>query len=228
MKIATWNVERLKHKKQLDLLLSECSAVSADILVLTETDQRLRPAYRYCYETPLLTAEFGELYNPTENRVSIFTNYPCIRQYETYDKNTAICVELKTEDGNLIVYGTIIGIHGNRRDDFLPNLKSQMEDIKRLSKLADGFCICGDFNCSFADNYYYTKDARRILLEAFEENDIQLLTAAQPECIDHIAVSKTFIGNSHIAVKEWNLDKALSDHKGISVYFDCIQTIGTR
>lgn len=226
MKIATWNVERLKHKNQIDRLLSECAAASADILVLTETDKRLRPAFRYCYETPLLTAEFGTLYKPTENRVSIFTNYPCVRSYETYDEKTAICVELETESGNLLVYGTIIGIHGNRRDDFLPDLKSQMEDIKRLSKFADGFCICGDFNCSFADNYYYTKDARCIMLEAFEANEIRLLTASQPECIDHIAVSRAFVGNNYIAVEEWNHDKALSDHKGISVSFDGIRKKG--
>lgn len=219
MKIATWNVERLKHIKQLDLLLSECSAVSADILVLTETDKRLRPAYQYCYETPLLTVENGILYKPTENRVSIFTNYPCVRQYETYDKNTAICVELETECGNLLVYGTIIGIQGNRQYGFLPDLKYQMTDIQRLSKIADGFCFCGDFNCSFADNYYYTKDARRIILETFAENHIQLLTAEQPECIDHIAVSRTFVGDSHISIVEWNVNKLLSDHKGIAVSF---------
>lgn len=219
MKIATWNVERLKHKKQLDRILSDCSAVSADILVLTETDQRLRPAYRYCYETPLLTAKYGAYYQPTENRVSIYTNYPCVRQYETYDKYTAICVELETEQGNLLVYGTIIGIQGNRRPDFLPDLKSQMTDIKRLSKLADGFCFCGDFNCSFGDNYYYTKDARRIILEAFEENDIQLLTEKQPECVDHIAVSVSFVRDSQITIEEWNTDKSLSDHKGIVASF---------
>ncbi len=92
-----------------------------------------------------------------------------------------------------------------------------MEDIKRLSKLADGFCFCGDFNCSFSDNYYFTKDARRIFLAVFEENDIRLLAATQPECIDHIAVSKNFVGN--IVVEEWNTDKVLSDHKGISASF---------
>ena len=37
------------------------------------------------------------------------------------------------------------------------------------------------------------------------------------ECIDHIAVSTEFVGNSIIHVEEWNLDKSLSDHKGIAV-----------
>ena len=43
MKIATWNVERLKHKKQLDQIQGLCNSIKADILVLTETDKRLHP-----------------------------------------------------------------------------------------------------------------------------------------------------------------------------------------
>lgn len=219
MKIATWNVERLKHKKHIDQLLYECGSVSSDILVLTEADQRLRPAYQYCFETPLLTTGGNILYQPTENRVSVFTNYPCARQYRTYDEQTSICVELETENGNLLVYGTIVGVYGNRHSSYIPDLKRQMEDIKRLSKLADGFCFCGDFNCSFSDNYYFTKDARRIFLEVFKENNIQLLTAAQPECIDHIAISANFVGDCNVDIEEWNIGRVLSDHKGISVSF---------
>lgn len=35
MKIATWNIERLKHKNGLNLILDEIKSVNADILVLT-------------------------------------------------------------------------------------------------------------------------------------------------------------------------------------------------
>lgn len=62
------------------------------------------------------------------------------------------------------------------------------------------------------------------MLEAFEANEIRLLTASQPECIDHIAVSQAFVGDNHISVEEWNHDRTLSDHKGISVSFDGIRT----
>ena len=43
MKIATWNIERLKHKKALAEIMSSIDEIKADILVLTETDQRLYP-----------------------------------------------------------------------------------------------------------------------------------------------------------------------------------------
>ena len=38
MKIATWNAERLRHKKLLGEMLHSVDEVNADILVLTETD----------------------------------------------------------------------------------------------------------------------------------------------------------------------------------------------
>ena len=217
MKIATWNVERLKHKASLERLRAECEEIGAGILVLTETDQRLRPNFKYCYETPLLAATHQDFYAPTENRVSIYTNYPCVRQHETYDAATTLCVELETERGNLLVYGTIIGIYGNRHPTIKEDLRRQADDVSRLSRIGDGFCICGDFNCSFADNYYFTKLGRRILLETCAQNGFRLLTESVPECIDHIAVTAGFVGNSTIHIEEWNLDKSLSDHKGIAV-----------
>ena len=39
MRIATWNVERLKHKNELERITECCIRESADILVLTETDR---------------------------------------------------------------------------------------------------------------------------------------------------------------------------------------------
>lgn len=217
MKIATWNVERLKHKNSLQEMIAACENVQADILVLTETDHRLYLDYRFCYQTPLLSEIDPAFYKPTENRVSIFTNYPCIREYSTYDKYTSKCVELETERGHLLVYGTIIGIYGNRHVSFRQELAQQVEDIERLSKIADGFSICGDFNCSFGDNYYYTKYGRDELLASFCKNGLSLLTRGQNECIDHIAVTREFVGSAIVRVDEWNMDKRLSDHKGISV-----------
>ena len=163
MKIATWNVERLKHQNSLDKILSAIEDAEADIIVLTETDERIKPHYRYGFHTPKLRDApsnyhmpgrykdylVSDFYNPTENRVSIYTNYPCVKQYETYDKYTAVCVDLETEVGNLLVYGTIIGILGNRDESFKQDLLLQTKDYERLSKTGN-ICICGDFNCSFA------------------------------------------------------------------------------
>lgn len=73
MIIATWNVERLKHYQALDDILLAYSRTQADILVLTETDDRVRPDYPYCFHT-LPPAELQpDWYKPTEKRVSVFT-----------------------------------------------------------------------------------------------------------------------------------------------------------
>ena len=117
----------------------------------------------------------------------------------------------------MLVYGTIIGIYGNRHPSFMEDIQRQSEDIYRLSQIGDGFCFCGDFNCTFADNYYFTKAGREALLETLKANNIRLLSEKVPECIDHIAVSKDFAGSASIHIEEWNLEKKLSDHKGLVV-----------
>jgi endonuclease/exonuclease/phosphatase family metal-dependent hydrolase len=45
------------------------------------------------------------------------------------------------------------------------------------------------------------------------------VTASLPECIDHIVVSKQFIGEREVKLTEWNLAKSLSDHKGVCAEF---------
>lgn len=224
MKIATWNTERLKHRKSLSEIISACERTQADILVLTETDQRICPNYKYRFQTPtppdvkLPSCDRPLRYEPTEHRVAIFTNYEPVRQHAIFDKYTALCVELETEKGNLLVYGTIIGILGNRHPSFREELRKQLDDYQRLSAVGS-LCVCGDFNCSFGDNYYFTKDGRELLLRSFAENQMEPLTAGVPSCIDHIAVSKPLIVNDKIKIEEWNPDKTLSDHKGIAVGF---------
>lgn len=219
MKIATWNVERLKHRHSLDEIISVCNNVQADILILTETDLQITPDFQYCFHTPLLAEVDAAFYKATENKVSIFTNYPCVQQHTAYDKYTSLCVELETEMGNLLVYGTIIGIYGNRHPSFMEDLNKQMLDLHRLANEGKRLCFSGDFNCSFSDNYYFTKSGRTLLTTSLEQENLKILTRHQKECIDHIAVSREFLSTEDFQVKEWNLDKRLSDHKGIAVAF---------
>jgi len=214
MRIATWNIERLKNKSKLPLIIAEIEQVNADILVLTETDARIKLMYDFSFST--VQPNDMNNYHPTETRVTIYTKYEIVKYYDTFDKHTAICAELKTEIGDLIVYGTIIGIYGNRHKNFMQDLFYQVNDIKCLAK-NNNLCIIGDFNCSFTDNYYFTKKGRAALEDMFLNSGIKLITRTQPECVDHIAISNRIIANLTTEVKEWNLEKKLSDHKGIAV-----------
>ncbi|MBR3239670.1 MAG: endonuclease/exonuclease/phosphatase family protein [Oscillospiraceae bacterium] len=216
MRIATWNVERLKHHVKTDVMLRDVEEANADILVLTETDRRFVPDYPYVCHTLLLREIGPDYYRETENRVSIYSRFPVIKEYKTNDMYACVCVELLTDRGNLLVYGTIMGIFGNREASFNQDLEMQMSDIRRLSMEGHSLCVIGDFNLSFADNYYYTKFGRNLVRQTFRNCEIEILTQDVPECIDHIAVSKRFAGE-RAAVVEWNKDKSLSDHKGIVV-----------
>lgn len=214
MKIATWNIERLKHKYKINDILNQINDLKADILVLTETDSRINLSnFKNRFDTPKLIEIDSKMYSETENRVSIFTNYEIVNQHETIDEYTSLCVELKTENGNLIIYGTIVGIYGNRNENFKIDLIKQINDFEALSN--NNICIAGDFNISFSDNYYFTNYGRSELNKAFETNNLELLTRQTKNCIDHIAISKNFIKGKEIEIKEWNENKELSDHKGI-------------
>ena len=217
MKIATWNIERLKTKKNLDEIISILNNLEADILVLTETDNRVvLDNYKYVFSTQSLHGAKPEYYAPTENRIAIYTNFELVEEIDTYDNYTSKCVILKTDHGNLIVYGTIIGIYGKNRP-FKENLIYQISDIYKISKMGN-LCMIGDYNTSFADNYYFTQVGRDLLNCTFRNKNIKLLTENVEQCIDHIAISERFLKNFDIGkIVEWNKEKTLSDHKGIFV-----------
>ena len=216
MKIATWNLERLKHLRKLDEIIACCNTVDADILVLTEYDDRVVLNYPFEASTLLLHALDASFYNRFERRVKIYSKYPIIRVHETYDPYTTCCAEITTTNGPLLVYGTILGIYGNRSENFKSDFPRQVEDLKRLSALGP-VCYAGDLNMTFSDNYYFTKAGRNDLEQAFTALDMVNVTRDLREAIDHIVVSRSYLGDAAFSLLEWNVDKGLSDHKGVSL-----------
>lgn len=215
MKIATWNVERLKHINRLPEIVNAINRVDADILVLTESDTRIELGYPYESTSARLDCSY---YKPTERRVTVHSRFRMAGNHPTYSLETAICPEFETPIGNLLVYGTIIGIHGNRRKSFNEDLNHQLLDFERYSD--KNLCIAGDFNMSFSDNYYHTNHGRAALNQSFKLNKLVNLTEHLPETIDHICVSKSFLEDRLIQSTEWNQDKTLSDHKGVCIHIE--------
>ncbi|MES2380282.1 MAG: endonuclease/exonuclease/phosphatase family protein [Bacteroidota bacterium] len=216
MKIATWNIERLKHKTNLATITSILNGLQADILVLTETDKQVVLSnYPYCISTPALISDEPQNYLPTENRVTIYSKYEIVNQYATFNEYTSLCVTLKTEQGDLVVYGTIMGVYGNRHADFKTDLAQQIIDFDKFST-HNNLCIVGDYNISFNDNYYFTNWGREQLLDSFNKHNIELITSQMPACIDHIAMSIFFLNKRKVLVTDWFYSK-LSDHKGVLV-----------
>ena len=217
MRIGNWNIQRLKEIKKIDNIQFEIDSRDFDILVLTEYDERIKPiGFKYQIATDDLMGVNTDKYEETERRVKIFSKFPIINQISTFNKFTSCCAELKTDRGNLVVYGTIIGVYGNRDQNFKDDLPKQIADFKKIT-LENNICIIGDYNTTFCDNYYFTKFGRQELNKVFQENKIQNLTSGISENIDHISISEKFIDNSKITLNTWNLDKTLSDHIGVSV-----------
>jgi endonuclease/exonuclease/phosphatase family metal-dependent hydrolase len=96
----------------------------------------------------------------------------------------------------------------------IKTLDKQITDWRRISQIGN-ICVAGDFNISFGDNYYYTKDGRQKINSTFEELKIENLTQHIPENIDHIAISSSFIQSNSSTTSIWNENKKLSDHIGV-------------
>lgn len=217
MKIATWNIERPNKATKHNLAIIDClEKINADILILTESNEFINfgAKYNYFHSSKLKDT----YYKDGERRVSIYSKFSLIRQFETFRDDTSICGQFETPYGELSVYGTVIGIYGNRQKSFAEDLDQQLEDFNRIAK-STNFCIAGDLNMSFSDNYYYTKEGRQKLNSTFEELGLQNLTANIPQNIDHIILTKTFVGERIINIETWNIDKKLSDHIGVAVEF---------
>ena len=222
MKIATWNVERPNDssKDRNAKIIETLKEVDADILVLTETNSIIQPGPAYCsFATDSLPLSEGCIYSRGENRTTIWSKYPITKQIATHDRLTSLCVSVQTPLGFMSVYGTIIGIYGNREKSFDADLKKQIEDWKWISATGN-ICIVGDFNITFADNYYYTKEGRQKIEDCFAEIGITNLTHQIAENIDHIAISASFLKSCQCKTEVWNLDKSLSDHIGVCVVLE--------
>lgn len=215
MRIATWNIERLKHRKRLPEIIAQLNEVAADILILTEADEAVKlPQYEHMYMSR--NVESHHIFTHSEHEVIVYTSFKDLGTERTSDGMSSMCDIFETPFGPLAVYGTVIGKYGNRRPCFKVDLVNRIDDFDWISREYP-MCIAGDFNISFSDNYYFTHHGRDTLNQSFKDYGLVNLTAHLPEAIDHIVVSKAIVKDKQITVGEWNLDKSLSDHKGVFV-----------
>lgn len=213
MKIATWNLQRLEKKKN-NLILEKLVEINADILILTETSTLIQLENYNCISTELLPSGFdGIKYKDREVRVSIHTKYNVTTQHRTFDKFTTVCTDLETPFGLLTVYGSIIGVFGNRQPRFDDDLNGQLSDFENLF-LGRQVCFAGDLNTTFSGRPWPSKKARQILTDAFKGLKLTNTTGKIDDTVDHIVLSNDFLKNKVMQIETWNEDKKLSDHVG--------------
>ncbi|OJV25484.1 MAG: hypothetical protein BGO32_00225 [Bacteroidetes bacterium 37-13] len=218
MKIATWNLQRLDKRKDAQIL-DKLAEVSADICVLTETKLSIQLANYTCLSTNILPAHFdGIKYKNGECRVSILTHYKVIAQHTTFDSNTTVCVDLETPYGELTVYGSIIGVFGNKQPRFNQDLEGHISDFKNLFPNKQ-ICFLGDFNTTFSGRAWPSTLARNTLNNTFKTYALTNATEQIFDTVEHIVLSSNLIENKQVKTSLWNTDKELSDHLGICIDF---------
>jgi endonuclease/exonuclease/phosphatase family metal-dependent hydrolase len=233
LRIATWNIERptLNGWKRNPQIAKKIREIDADVWILTETNASIIPTSNRFPEigyVSLASLPTKELFHKLGERcTAIWSRYGIRQAIETYDDGTAVCAEIDTPRGPMIVYGTIL----TYANDTGPNGKSKkwVEHRKAIAdhsedwtKIAAKFpqhslCIAGDFNTSFCDNYYAAETNRSDLLVVLEALEMRILTADVAQNIDHVAVSQPLVKDCAVSVAIWNEDKQLSDHIGVCV-----------
>jgi endonuclease/exonuclease/phosphatase family metal-dependent hydrolase len=224
LRIGTWNVERpssrgWKRPLRNSVIMEQLRSVDADIWILTETHQVITPGDEFTSISSLQT----DYHSEGESIATIWSRYPIVRQFETFDPFCAVCAEIQTPAGNLIVYGSIItyahdkGSDGNSRlwEEHYKSIQAHDMDWAKLKQKNIPLCVAGDFNETLNDSGWYgTKTGRQMLQQALEHNQLDCLTSAYR--IDHICISRGWAAKS--SVFQWDAPmfsgKPVSDHWG--------------
>jgi endonuclease/exonuclease/phosphatase family metal-dependent hydrolase len=157
-------------------------------------------------------------YKAGECRTQIFTKYKILKQIQTFDAYNTIHLKVETPEGELSIYGGIIGVDGGTKKFFKRDLAGVLKDWSTLNK-EENICLAGDFNTILKGHRWPSIDAVDSLLTAFKKLELTNLTLGVPMAVDHIVLSNTLVGKSNMKLETWNANKKLSDHIGVLVDF---------
>jgi endonuclease/exonuclease/phosphatase family metal-dependent hydrolase len=228
MHILTYNIQRLTPFKNLEAIQQLLIAQNADVIILTESDTRFTlPGYQIQHSDYANDYEWnGHIgnYKPTERRVSILSKHSFVKQIDTFNNEVALAWCVNVNGKEIVVYGAVLGITGSNDNNFDFHLQQMQADWEVLAK-QNNLVIAGDFNISFADNYYTKGVVRNVMQGFFIKNKMVHVTAGLPMCIDHIIFSSHLLkrGDKHIkpiSIGTFGEEKMLSDHAGVWVKVD--------
>ncbi len=238
--LATWNLERLRSVKtkrgqRVELLMR---AVSADVWVLTETSESVRPGPDFQIVS---TRGPDEGHKPDERWAAICSRFPIDREIRTSEPLKAVAALIAPpEMAPFVVYGVVLpttgaawyGVPAAGGRAFVAGLGRLYSDMIRIRNEYPGLDIfvAGDFNQDLADDHHYGSLWRKQRLkEVLNELRLRPLTAGSDDpiragsppyaCIDHICTSGEW--RVRRSVRWPNLPKPLkgklSDHFGVAV-----------
>ena len=220
MKISVWNLMRPNATtvEKNKLFLETLEQQDSDIIILTETNSVIDLGNKYFSVSTLpLPEEINKVkFKPGENRVTIFSKTPFIKEIPTADSYTSVCAETVTAFGPLTIYGTIIGYLGGNKKPFEEDLAKQTLDIKHLSKQGN-LCFAGDLNIAFSGWAYPSPSVIENVSQLFDDLKMTLITKDFENCAIHGVISNSFLNN--VVVKEGYMlfDKKITDHRLVTI-----------
>lgn len=238
-RIATWNLERPKQKGYVKncQCLNKIQEIDADLWVLTETHSVITLDGYQCLAAPSQPGYHKE----GESFVAIWSRWPIVRSVPTFDPNFALCAEIDSPAGSMLVFGTVItyandrGTNGKARrwEEHRKSINNYASDWLRLRDAFPHhlFCVAGDFNQSRdGSGWYEDADSVARLSLALDQASLQCVTeldfranGLSRATVDHICLSRTH-ANRVRTLGAWEgktQDGArMSDHNGVFIDID--------
>jgi len=197
IRIATWNLERprVDDDAKLDGLGEQIADIDADIWIFTESSEFVWPGERYFdFHSKHIENYVG--HTPREVRTSIWAPYHKLKEIETHDPETSVCVQFSSPLGAHIIYATIIPYHNAGTNFPYRYMQKEVEGLKQwelhsqsiaahaadIRKIRNrfpmsAFCLAGDFNQNRdGTRWYGTNAVREQMTEALKFTELKCVT----------------------------------------------------
>ncbi len=252
-RIATWNIGRPGPSgiERNAAIVAKLAEINADIWILTETNVCIAPGHAYNSWASPANAPFrrhGERATMIWSRLPIRRAIPTFAgiplrddaanpSYPSYgvlgeDASPAVCAEILTPRGPLLVYGTIITWFGDKgpretatyEEEQRRSIPLYSDDWARIATEGP-LCVAGDFNARLrvpTDGLRAeTKVARELLNAALTRSDLVSTTVDLDYCIDQICLSRAWAERAgppqQFQATYGAEQKPVSDHKGVFI-----------
>lgn len=238
LRIATWNLERpsLRGHTRNPRLLSRLLATDADLWVLTETNRAIALDGYAALASPSVAG----YHRDGENFTTLWSRWPILQALPTFNPALAVCAEIASPAGPLIVFGTIITYANDpgplktarRGEEHRKSIDAHAADWQALrQRFPDHhFCVAGDFNQSRDGSGWYA-DAESVdkLSAALRQSALHCVTDTDMRAagllhsrasVDHICLSEPLAARvSHLGAWEGRDHDGLrmSDHNGVVI-----------
>lgn len=236
VRIATWNLERptqkgwIKNQRRLDKIRE----INADVWVLTETNAVIALPNDY---RSVASDSISGYHKKGENLSTIWSRWK-LRSIPTFDPRWAVCAEVDSPFGAMIIYGTIItyandkGISGTakRWEEHRQSIRHHHQDWLRIQTKYPNhlMCIAGDFNQS-RDRSGWCEEKQSVELLSTALGDLSLVCVTEENLqtkgfsrstVDHICLSER-LKPYKVEMGAWegitSENKKMSDHNGVFV-----------